>query len=128
MKKTFRTCLIALIMSQTLFATDVTSNNQSMLVNTQDIGQLFKGTEVIRNGNSFKIHGYVINGNETTIFFSTENKIEIAKLKNEFSNKYKVIKEIQDDDGIKWKEIELDFNLKDDSGIVQKQKKVYAEE
>lgn len=128
MKKTFRTYLIALIMSQTLFATDVTSNNQSMLVNTQDIGQLFKGTEVIRNGNSFKIHGYVINGNETTIFFSTENKIEIAKLKNEFSNKYKVIKEIQDDDGIKWKEIELDFNLKDDSGIVQKQKKVYAEE
>ena len=128
MKKTFRTCLIALIMSQTLFATDVTSNNQSMLVNTQDIGQLFKGTEVIRNGNSFKIHGYVINGNETTIFFSTENKIEIAKLKNEFSNKYKVIKEIQDDDGVKWKEIELDFNLKDDSGIVQKQKKVYAEE
>lgn len=128
MKKTFRTYLIALIMSQTLFATDVTSNNQSMLVNTQDIGQLFKGTEVIRNGNSFKIHGYVINGNETTIFFSTENKIEIAKLKNEFSNKYKVIKEIQDDDGVKWKEIELDFNLKDDSGIVQKQKKVYAEE
>lgn len=128
MKKTFRTCLIALIMSQTLFATDVTSTNQSMLVNTQDIGQIFKGTEVIRNGNSFKIHGYVINGNETTIFFSTENKIEIAKLKNEFSNKYKVIKEIQDDDGVKWKEIELDFNLKDDSGIVQKQKKVYAEE
>ena len=128
MKKTFRTCLIALIMSQTLFATDVTSTNQSMLVNTQDIGQIFKGTEVIRNGNSFKIHGYVINGNETTIFFSTENKIEIAKLKNEFSNKYKVIKEIQDDDGVKWKEIELDFNLKDDSAIVQKQKKVYAEE
>ena len=88
MKKTFRTCLIALIMSQTLFATDVTSTNQSMLVNTQDIGQIFKGTEVIRNGNSFKIHGYVINGNETTIFFSTENKIEIAKLKNEFSNKF----------------------------------------
>lgn len=127
-KKSFRVCLSLLIMTKTLCAVDIISSEQLISINNQDIGEVYKGTEIIKNGSNFKIHGYVMSGNEYVVFYNNENKIKLAKLKNEFIDKYKILSEKQDSYGVNWKEVELEFSLKNSSQVILKKNDVWAQE
>ncbi len=127
-KRFFKICVAVFALEQSLCASDIMSNDQVILINNDEVGQLFKGTEVIKNGDKYKVRGYVMTGNEYMLFYSNENKIKLGTIKEEFTNKYKVIAEKQDVYGVKWKEVELDFNLRDVTKVVQKNNGIWSEE
>lgn len=84
--KIFFTILI--FKTTVIYASEILSKNQLIIVKNQEIGEIFMNAEVTKYNNDFKLHGFIKKGDESNIYFSNEIRIEIAKIKKEFINNY----------------------------------------
>ncbi|MFL1705857.1 hypothetical protein ACHJH3_02510 [Campylobacter sp. MOP7] len=128
MSRSLKFIFTVMLLAHGAFGEDIISENQQIMIDSKEIGQIYKGAEVINEGSGYKIKGYVMSGNEYMLFYSNENRIRLARIKDEFTGFYKVISQSQDVYGVKWKEVELTFNLKDGGKIAPKNTNIWAKE
>lgn len=102
-------------------------NQKIMSFEDNLVGTLYKGTPISKNKNGYSLKGWVMDGNEYIIFLSTTQRIKLARIDESFQKDLNVSKQKEDEYGITWKKVSLDFKLNKPK-IVKNQDNLWIEE
>ncbi|MGB6329506.1 MAG: hypothetical protein WBF48_11320 [Halarcobacter sp.] len=121
--------LMLFILPTIFFAKEYVSENIEMLsLKNESIGLLYKGTEVKSTENKYTLSGWVMDGNEYIIFYSDKARIKLARIDENFIKNMKVYKIQEDEYGVKWKKVDMNFKLKSPKSLVNNENELWKNE
>ncbi|AXX88290.1 hypothetical protein [Malaciobacter marinus] len=121
--------LILFAIPTMLFSKEYASKNLEILsMKNEPVGVLYKGAKVNENKGDFTLSGWVMDGNEYIIFYSSKDRIKLARLEDEFTKNMKVSETKEDVYGVKWKKIDIDFKLKNSKALVTNENELWNKE
>ena len=111
-----------------IFGLEVAGSDTAMTKNGEEIGTLYKGAQIQKDGASYKIKAAAMSGNEYMLFYNDKDRIKLARISNDAIKNLKVLSEEEDEYGVKWKNVELNFEVKDPSAIKNTKDGLWAAE
>ena len=120
---------LIVILPTIFFAKEYVLENTNMLsVKDKPMGTLYKGSEVTNKSNEYTLSGWVMDGNEYIIFYSSKARIKLARIDESFIENMKVYETVEDHYGVVWKRIDLSFKLKNSESLIDNKNDLWAEE
>lgn len=110
LKKLSTALILAMAIPVLSFSSEYVSNTSKILSkNGKEMGTIYKGSEIEKNKNSFKITAWVMDGNEYILFYSNEERIKLARIDRAFIKNQVVLEKTKDVYDVEWKKVTLEF-------------------
>lgn len=110
LKKLSTALILAMAIPVLSFSSEYVSNTSKILSkNGKEMGTIYKGSQIEKNKNSFKITAWVMDGNEYILFYSNEERIKLARIDRSFIKNQVVLEKTKDVYDVEWKKVTLEF-------------------
>lgn len=111
-----------------IFGLEVAGADTAITKDGKEIGTLYKGAQIQKDGSSYKIKAAAMSGNEYILFYNDKDRVKLARISNDSIKNLKILSEEEDEYGVKWKNVELNFEVKDPSAIKNTKDGLWATE
>lgn len=112
-----RLLLLVIFLAISSFGKNLVKENIDIFIDKTKMGILYKGSEIVKNGENFIVSGWVMDGNEYILFLNNEDRIKLLKINDEYITKYKVLETKKDSYDVVWKRVSLEFQLQNSKTI-----------
>lgn len=92
LKKLALTLTFAMAMPILSFSSEYILKTDKILSNdNKAMGTIYKGSKVEKNGSTYKVTAWVMDGNEYILFYSKDERIKLARIDRSFIKNQKVL-------------------------------------